>query len=129
MSGRIKRVMTNAIAMMAAASMRSVALALPSTEVRVPPPPHVRGFLSDLRARKRARRREENEYNRVRNLDQKRRKRINRNPNIVKEQALINRMTNWQRNQWARNCDTTAGMHDLEEMERFASMPHWKQAA
>ena len=37
----------------------------------------------------------------------------------------INRMTNWQRNQWIRN----GGVMDADIMNEFAAKPHWKQSA
>ena len=43
-------------------------------------------------------------------------------PEKVKQKRLINAMTNWQNTKWMR-----AGMsRKIAELERFASMPHWK---
>jgi len=38
-------------------------------------------------------------------------------------QIEINKLTNWQRNQWRK-----AGMsQDIAKIQAFAAMPHWKQ--
>jgi hypothetical protein len=41
------------------------------------------------------------------------------------KQNVINRMTNWQRNQWGR----AGHPMDLEKLEHFAALPHHKRSS
>lgn len=38
--------------------------------------------------------------------------------------AIINRMTNWQRNHWGR----AGHPGELNKLRQFASLPHWRKA-
>ncbi len=45
-----------------------------------------------------------------------------------KRQELLNKMTNWQRNQCGRACDGAFFKMDIKKMKKFISLPHWKAA-
>ncbi len=131
MIGRIKRaVVTSATAALAATMMGTRSM-FPNVTPRVPLPPHIAGM--GRRARNRAAdkawtRREQRE-NQSRNRAERRRGVKTKGKEHQEQQAIINSMTNWQRNQWAKAAVDGKRPHALGELKRFAEMPHWKTTA
>ena len=128
MIGRIKRaVVTSATAMLAATMMGTRAV-FPNQSPKVPLPPHIAGM--GRRARKRATdkawTRQEQRNNQRRNRAERRRGVKAKGEEHQEQQAIINNMTNWQRNQWAKAAVDGKRPHALGELKRFANMPHWK---
>ena len=54
----------------------------------------------------------------------------NRQVPVLKTKAqLINLMTNWQRNQLGKACKGMWEKVELEQAQKYATMPHWKVKA
>lgn len=45
-----------------------------------------------------------------------------------KRQRLLNKLTNWQRNQAGKACKGAWERMSLEQLEKFTNLPHWKQS-
>lgn len=45
----------------------------------------------------------------------------------VERHLLIERMTNWQRNQMLKACKGKPRDLTTEQLKEFADMPHWKE--
>ncbi len=124
MTGRIKRAATT----MLAAGMLGTRPLFPDHSPKIPLPPHIAGM--GRRARKRATDkawiRQEQRDNQRRNREERRRGVKAKGKEHQEQQAIINSMTNWQRNQWAKAAVDGKRPHALGELRRFMNMPHWK---
>ncbi len=124
MIGRIKRAATT----MLAAGMLGARPLFPDHSPKVPLPPHIAGM--KRRARKRA---GDKAWDRQQNRENQRRNHEARRAGVTKDsreqQDIINSMTNWQWNQWAKAAVDGKRPHALGELKRFAEMPHWKVAS
>ena len=72
----------------------------------------------------------ENAANRINNYYSRRQHeyRMDKEGIRKKRQALLGRMTNWQRNQAGRKCKGQWDSLSMEQLEHYAALPHWKSA-